>query len=193
MATAVEIDVDEILEKKFTVRLLRAIAKELTNYGGFEYHEREDLEQDLRTALVQRLPLFKPEKSSLKTFIRRVVKCKAADLVEHRYRQMRNAEFEEEEGLDDIRADGTCLLDSVTNDCHDLRLGIERRDPQEEFELQQDVQATLKSLPPDLQQVCQVVLEHKHSPEEMREFFSEKVLKQLHAHFARAGLEDYLD
>lgn len=74
----------------YAVQLIKNKAWQLVGRYGFTKADREDIEQDLTVRLLRRLPLFNPARSSLHTFMDRVVERAAAHLIEYQEAPMRD-------------------------------------------------------------------------------------------------------
>ncbi len=70
--------------------LIKFKARQLSRRSGFSRTDRADLEQELWTDLVGRLPRYDPGKASLNTFIARVVDRKVASILRYHLAAMRS-------------------------------------------------------------------------------------------------------
>lgn len=102
--------------------------------------ERCDLEHDLLSDLIDRLPKFDPAKAQLNTFVARVVERRVVTLIRYRFAEMRSPEREE------------CSLDDTALDCdgravprHQL-IAESSSVPQRLRELERDVAEVLARL-----------------------------------------------
>ena len=79
-------DVEERNERigEYGEWLIRHKARQLVGREGFTESDREDLEQELRTDLLLRLPKYDAERASRKTYIARLVDHKVATIIEAR-------------------------------------------------------------------------------------------------------------
>lgn len=70
--------------------LIKFKARQLSRRSGFSQTDRADLEQELWTDLLDRLPRYNPGKASLNTFIARVVDRKVATILRYHLAAMRS-------------------------------------------------------------------------------------------------------
>lgn len=70
--------------------LIKFKARQLSRRCGFTRTDRGDLEQELWTDLLDRLPRYDPAKASLNTFIARVVDRKVASILRYHLAAMRS-------------------------------------------------------------------------------------------------------
>lgn len=70
--------------------LIKFKAQQLSRRSGFSRTDRADLEQALRTDLLDRLPRYNPGKASLNTFIARVVDRKVASILRYHFAEKRS-------------------------------------------------------------------------------------------------------
>ena len=78
----------------FAAKLIRTKARELVGKGGFTESDIEDIEQELRLELLQKLPRFDPERGEKKAFIRWLINVRAASLLRHRTAAKRDSRRE---------------------------------------------------------------------------------------------------
>lgn len=101
----------------YASRLIRYKAWQLSRQPGFRPDERCDLEHDLLSDLLDRLPKFNPAKSQLNTFVARVVERRVASIIRFRFAEMRSPEREE------------CSLDDLVLDCDGRRVPLHQLIP----------------------------------------------------------------
>lgn len=89
----------------YASRLIRFKARQLSRQPGFRLDEHCDLEQDLLTDLIDRLPKFDPAKAQLNTFVTRVVEHRVVSIIRYRFAEMRSP----------VRED--CSLNDPVLDC----------------------------------------------------------------------------
>lgn len=154
-------------------------------YGYLE-QDREDLEQDLRLWVLERLDGFVPEKVQRTTFISRVVDQRIADLIRARRRACRDRRRE------------SCLRDNndaPTNDLDQLpghaavRFAV--------LELRIDVRDALQHLNQRQQEICSLLVEHSQETVKKmlglpRRAFDADV-STIRDSFGRAGLDGYVN
>ena len=159
----------------YALRTVRYHARKLVRTRAFEKHEREDLEQDLTLHLLERLDKFSPERAQWETFVEHVISHKALDLLRQRQREQRKPQM--------------LFLEPLVHD-------LEARDTHERECLSLDLAAVLKSLPPDLQDLCER-LKFQSISEIAKETGTPRTtlnyaIGRLREHFEKAGLHDYL-
>ena len=79
-----EQDVQKLVHNEYAQTSIRVKARQLCRRADFDQSEREDIEQELWLHLLTQAKRFDPERSSLRTFIDRMVNSAAALLVRHR-------------------------------------------------------------------------------------------------------------
>lgn len=79
----------------YASRIIRHKARQLSRRRGFRPDERCDLEQELLTDLLDRLPRFDSAKAQLNTFVARVVERRIVTIIRHRFAEIRSIEREE--------------------------------------------------------------------------------------------------
>lgn len=139
--------------------LIRVKAKQVVRRPGFSRCEQADIEQDLVLHLLCQAKHFDPERSSLNTFIARVVDSAVAMLVRERGAAKRNPPQDLElKSLNEKmpQADGPPESLARLIDTGDLqrRIGVAPLSDAELFELVEDVTSVILTLPPELQDVC---------------------------------------
>ena len=174
---------------------IKSKARQLMNKAGFSVSDIEDIEQDLRLDVLERLPGFDPTKSNRRTFIAMVVNCRAATILKRRHAEKRN-------GGDWLRSldvlvpgeddDEVAFHETLEGD---VRRPIERT-AEERCDLVADVHQVVASLPDDLRPWCAILAEQNIS-EASREFGVPRIRiyqikARIRAAFERAGLEGYL-
>ncbi len=183
----------------YAVRLIKYKARQLIGKAGFTASDRDDLEQELILDLLRRLPKFNPKRAQLNTFIARVVEHKIASLIEARKAGIRdyrrcpfslNDRFEDEEGRSVER------VDTFDQEDYLLRTGAQSRPSDELSALTIDVAAVVKTLPPELRELCrrlkaESVTEISRDTDVPRGTIYEGI-KRLREIFEDAGLRDYL-
>jgi len=80
-----------VLNSRYARASVRFHAWKLSRQASFSFHEREDLQQKLRAALIAQSPKFDPKRAAASTFIKRVVRSRAAMLLRARRIKGRSA------------------------------------------------------------------------------------------------------
>ena len=184
-------------------RLVRALvsrkAKSLIGKYGLTRSDRQDIEQELRLDLIERLPKFDPSKSKQTTFIARLLDRKAVDIIRHQMADCRNpfrVECSLDEDVDD--GDGTKVprVETIASETKWNRLGAAPRPQNEQVCMAEDVAAVVASLPDDLQDIC-TQLQDSSQREICRNTGLSRgalrgCLKVIRERFAASGLDGYL-
>ena len=179
-------------------RFIRWMARQMVGQAGFVRDDVEDIEQDMRLAVLQRLPRFDPAKSRRYTFVSMVVRRCAATLLEHRrtgkrnygdWVQSLNDSVFEEDGTE-IEFHETIATDHRRPGPHDRHNGDEFRD------LVLDVQRVVDSLPGYLRPWC-AMLGELDIREASRRFGIprskiQRIKAEIRAAFEAAGLGVYV-
>ena len=137
-------------------------ARQLVGTAGFTKDDVEDLEQEMRLDLLERLPKFDANKATYNTFVSRLVERKISNLIRHRTQEMRD--FRCEEGsIHDVVESGDSgdekveRIETVTQDEQDFRLGKHVRSTEERRDLKLDISLVLSKLPPDLRELAELL------------------------------------
>lgn len=168
-------------------------ARKLAGRAGFTASDVDDIEQDIRLDVLQRLPRFDPAKSNRHTFIVMLVRRCAASIVERRRAAKRNggrrlrslnAAIRDADG-DDVELGQALSDDARLPECDD-----DARD------LQADVRRTVATLPAELRRWCQI-LATMSIREASRKFHVprcrlHRIRAEIRAAFEAAGLGDYM-
>ena len=136
---------------------VRARARALVGLAGFTRSDVEDIEQELRLALLVALPRFDQKRASRSTFVRCVVDCRAIDLVRYRLAAKRDVRktcvsLDEVAGHGDDRAP---RVSCVTYDDLKRRVAQMARSQEERTSMSQDVSRAVSSLPARRRGLCQ--------------------------------------
>ena len=169
-------------------------ARQLAGKAGFTPTDVEDIEQDIRVDVLQRLPRFDPAKSNRHTFIAMVVRRCVASILEGRRAEKRNSGRRPQSLNAPIRdAEGREV------ELHQTLGGDARRPGRNEAGLRYlraDVRAAVASLPERLRPWCEVFTE-QGIREASRELHVprcrlQRIKAEIRAAFEEAGLADYL-
>lgn len=169
-------------------------ARQLAGKAGFTPSDVEDIEQDIRMSILQRLPRFDSAKSNRHTFIAMVVRRCAASILEGRRAEKRNGGRRPQSLNAPIRdAEGREV------ELHETLVGDARRPGRSEEELrdlQADVLAAVAALPGHLRHWCEVFA-GQGIREASRELHIprcrlQRIKAEIRVHFEAAGLADYL-
>jgi RNA polymerase sigma factor (sigma-70 family) len=178
---------------------IRVKARQLVGTAGFTTSDVADIEQELRVELLLRLPKFDPQKATYNTFVTRIVEGKAAKLVRHRMRELRDYR-RNCCSLDDVVEDGDgCFVaraETMDRDETDIRTDKRARTREEQAQLQTDVAFALETLPDDLRAVAECVMESATLAEATKKLGMPRMtlygaLERLRRQFEDAGVGDY--
>ena len=169
-------------------------ARQLAGKAGFTQDDVEDIQQDMRLDVLQRLPRFDPARSNRHTFIAMVVRRCVASILERQRAEKRNGGRRPQSLNAPIRdAEGREVELYQTLDASTGRPG---RGEEELRDLRADVQAAVASLPEHLRPWCKVFAElgireasrELHIPRSRLQ----RIKAEIRAAFEQAGLADYL-
>lgn len=124
--------------------LIKFKARQLSRRSGFSRTDRDDIEQDLWTDLLERLPRYDPAQASLNTFVARVIEHKVVSLLRFHLAE-RRSHVREEFSLNDtvVDSDGHEIEQQTT--LNESAIDTRARD-----DLQRDVADVLARLPDEL-------------------------------------------
>lgn len=147
----------------YAADLIRHKARQLVGKAGFTEDDRDDIEQELMLDLIQRMRHYNPAIAKKTTFMARIVERHISTILEARFAQCRdvrctvfslNAKHPNSDG--DMEEFGEFLSDDSTFKSHP-QVSRERREADLRFEFDR----SLKSLPTDLQDLCNRLRTHK--------------------------------
>jgi RNA polymerase sigma factor (sigma-70 family) len=123
--------------------------------AGITESDVEDIEQDLRGALLAALPGFDPGKSKLSTFATRVIERRSVDILRHRMVELRAFNGPMRSLEDEIETDDgpQLLLEAVTRADNDRRFNCVPVDTDDARCLAMDLNDLVPLLPPDLRKL----------------------------------------
>ncbi|MCZ2341672.1 MAG: sigma-70 family RNA polymerase sigma factor [Bacteroidales bacterium] len=145
----------------YAQKLIQFKARQIGRRPGFGESDQDDLQQELWLMVCERAGAFDPSKASLNTFIDRIVNNSVADLVRSRERLKRGVCGP----VVTLDGDGTDKswskpLGSGISPAHLYRrIGIAPRADTEVREIVEAVRTVLKSLPSDLREICERLIE----------------------------------
>ena len=142
--------------------LIHHQARQLVGQAGYTEDDVEELEQEMRLDLLKRLPKFNPQRATYNTFVSRLVERKICNLIRHRTQKIRDYRCEEcslndEVETGDIANQKVERIETITQDEHDLRSGRYNRPAAQRLDRQLDVSMILAKLPPDLQELAELL------------------------------------
>jgi len=119
--------------------LIRKSARKLSRSPGFELHEAEDIAQNLRTHVLEKITCYDPAKSPPLAFANVLIKRMIVSLIRHRFAQCRDPR-RIERFLDSIVNDG----DGHETACRDT---VSAPNTTEHYRLKLDVASVIEGLP----------------------------------------------
>ena len=185
----------------YAENLIQFKARQLVGTAGFTKDDIEDLEQDMRLDLWQRLPKFDPGKAKYSTFVSRIINRKVCNLIRHRTQELRDYRCEDcslhdvvefgESGDEEIER-----IDTISQDEHDFRWGKNILSTEDRLDLRLDISLVLSKLPPELQKVAEL-LQTMSVAEAARELNIPRGslydrLEKLRQAFEESGIQKYL-
>ena len=136
----------------YAATTIRHKARQLVGKAGYTYDDVDDIEQELRIDLTERLPRFDPNRAAQNTFVARLIDHKISKLIRHRTagnRDHRRIACSINDTITDTNGDSVQRAQSMSQDDMDERMGKRRRTAQEEIELRIDVSVAMSQLTPD--------------------------------------------
>jgi len=190
---------EELTEYAFEV--VHHKARQLVGKAGYTNDDVADIEQDLITDLLERLPKFDPSKATHNTFVARLVERKISKLLRDRLAKMRDCRREdcslnEEINTGDQETPAQRVA-TISQDDHDLRTGKHLRPAEERADLHRDINTVLAELPPELSEAAELlavmpIAEVARKLEVPRATFYDNYLAKIRAVFEDKGLNGYL-
>ena len=169
-------------------------ARQLKRKRVFRRESPQDLEQDLTTYLLSRAHLFDPRRASASTFADRVIRSGIAMMLRDRLRQKRAPELDNvslEQSSPGSDEDAVSMRDALTEADLRRRLGTAASE-REQAELIAAVQETIRSLPPEEQELCRRRMAGTETSSaealDMSRSRLRRALESMREHFEKAGL-----
>lgn len=142
----------------YAKELIHHRARQLVGTAGFTPGDIEDIESELRTDLLGRMPKFDAAKAQCNTFVDRIVTRKISNLIRYRMQQKRDCHHKLC-SLNELIEDGESnTVERAQTVCHDaayIRLGRRYRTRSQEASLRLDVSIVVGGLPKDLRRVAE--------------------------------------
>lgn len=189
-------EVQKLVENEYARTSIRVKAKQLSRRKDFGSSCREDIEQDLWLHLLGQAARFDGDRSSLNTFIDRVVNSAAASLVRSREREMRADGFHAQ-SLDSIADDSSCkkrtLRSSLSPEDGARRKGRTPLSDIDQLEQLEALDSALASMPPEMRDMCEQLMAGTTPTTLARQFGisrrqMRRRLEEARAYFEAAGL-----
>ncbi len=183
----------------YAATAIRCKARQLAGSSGFTRDEVEDIEQELRADLLERLPRYDPTKASRNTFVARLIDNKISRLIRHRStacRDYRRVECSVNDIITDAsgnKVERECTMD---RDEAEIRAGKRRRPARDEADLRHDVSLTVAALPGHLLPIADLL--SRQSPADTARSLGispgmlYREISLMHRIFEDAGLREYL-
>lgn len=194
-----DVDIDHELTKGFAAKLIRRKAKQLAARAGFTKADRQDLEQEMKLRVWQRLPQFDPAKAHWNAFVTTVVERHAATILQ---RARRTKRFEDNphvslselvEDCDNVLVE---LAETIGPQHKELLTGRYVDTAENLSDLKLEVEEVIAALPDDLRRLCELLKFHnvKDAAREMGipRTTASSMVARLRAIFIEAGFEDFL-
>lgn len=140
--------------------LIKFKARQLSRKAGFSRSDEQDVAQELTMHLLARAHLFDPNRASANTFAERVIRTAVAMLLRDRRRQKRAAGFGAHslEQTCIVQDHGLASLREVLQSS-DLGRRTGANDEEHRAETIAAVIEALRSLPPELQDICRGLID----------------------------------
>jgi hypothetical protein len=177
---------------------IRVKTTQLIHRRGFKRSERPDIEQDLLVYLLSQADRFDPSRSSINTFIARVIDSGAAMLVRDRKRLKRCPEKGVEikslaQLVDQDDQPPTSLASLISPEDQERRTGTRSVSKAEVFELVESLAAANATMSPRLQAVCRSLMERNRTQTASELNLSRRELQAaidvIRERYAEAGLK----
>ena len=173
-------------------------ARQLAGKAGFSMNDVEDIEQDFRLCVLEKLPKYDSAKSSRHTFVALVVRRCFATMLERQLAAKRNVGRQLESLNDTVLDSDGCEVELHETISHDPRRPSvhDRRSEDEQRDLIADVRHVVAFLPRHLRQWCGVFSEMSFREASRKYHVPRSRLQQIRAEirvaFEEAGLDAYL-
>ncbi len=190
-------DAKQVEINEFAERFIQKTAKGLVGKAGLTESDIEDIQQDMRLALLQHLQDFDLSRGHVNKFIACVVRTQAKKIIEYRLCDMRDPK-REEFSLDDKIPRSPfqeATYGDLTSGKEDTRRPIVRSE-RDRRDMEIDVATMLAKLPKKVRRLCELVktmtVRDAAKRLKMPEVKAYQEIHGLRDRFRRAGLEDYL-
>jgi len=184
----------------YAVSSIKQHARQLVRRAGFISEDYQDVVQELSVHLWCQLGKLDPSRGRRTTFIDRVVRHKAADILAARQAACRDCRVEMESIHDVVTAeDGedACLEDLAEIDAVRCQQGLSRDPFERGIELRIDLLRALARLTPEQLDLCRRLVEDPNRSRVAADLGISrdtlyKSIHEIHAIFERAGLRGHL-
>ena len=142
-------------------QLIRSKARRLTGRARLGPEDVDDLTQDFRAELLQKLSAFDPSRGSMPAFIHMLIDRFFNKWLRHRFAQRRNPQRVVSLDILVRNDDGlwTELGKTIPDGIHDKRLGLRARSDEERADLRNDVDGVLQGLAHELRAVADQLMD----------------------------------
>lgn len=194
-----QIDLNRELTLGETARLIRLKAYKLRKRSEFRHEELEDLEQELRMALIASYPNFDPHIAHWNVFAHTVIERTVASLLRERRAQCRD-QGDTVSHSAEIILDGhqkVSLSSQLLPEQQAFLVGEAERPQPERLDLMVDVNAVLAELTPEQRNLCDLLMAGLNITQIAKELGVHRStlyprLKTLREIFAYKGIQKYL-
>ena len=184
----------------YAAKTVRLTAHALVRRGALPEQDRSDIEQELMLDLLRRLPQFDPSRATYRTFVARVVAHRAAGLLAASRTEgasIRRATLSLHEEIEDSGGERIERGDALDEDADRRDQRPSARDREEARDLRLDVADVVATLPPELRELCEWLLNHSVTETSRSTATSRGTLwhrmQPIRKGLAAAGLDAYLD
>lgn len=190
-----EINLEELFKPNGqALKTIRHYARKLVKLKVFPESELEDVEQELTLRLLRRIRRFEADRSSIATFVDRAVRYEALEVFRTRCKPTHVRE-RNTRSLDAITVQRgnmpTPLSEAITREDQVRGYGRTVQDDIEQVDLRHDVAEAINTLPDDLRETCQRLMEERN-PRLAIKRLPLAARDRLRAHFESRGLMGYL-
>lgn len=149
-------------DTRFIARLIDKVARRLVNKSGLINDDVPDIKQDMWLDLLERLPRYRPDRGHYRAFVSRVVKNKAASILEARATAKRGNGrpcVSLDQDIEDEDGEGTSHHESISLDDYLRRTRGTIRSGEERLDLSIDLRRLVDRLPAHHRVVCLLLID----------------------------------
>lgn len=150
----------------YAATTIRIKARQLVGRAGFLRDDLEDIEQELRTDLLERLPAYDAEKAGCNTFAAQTIGHKIFHMIRERKaacRDWRRVECSVNDIITEATGKKVQRASTMDKDEIDIRSGKRHRTMRSEDDLRLDVMHVMEILPEALREIAELLKDHSVS------------------------------
>ena len=178
---------------------IRIKARQLVGRAGFTRDDVEDIEQELRLAILERVTKYDQTKSTTFTFYTRIIERKISNMLRDRTttrRDVRHVTCSLSDELEQAEGEHERRSETMDADAVDIQLGRRQRTECEAMSMRMDMASVIVKLPCKLRRIAQCLL--KHTPTDTAKLLNIPrcnvyfALREMRPYFEKAMLGKYL-